>query len=407
MAVFTTNKVDYINKTSKIGMEEKFSSYTKFLEQAPIFVTYYKQNILETTTDIGMGNTYEMIGAQSSITYNKINHIPLYGVDVTTFDLDYDDITGINGSAESSGVLLPNTVEPIPNDYFTVDYMDHKYIYKIMNMETEDHIKSNNYYKINFKYDGENTHDIDKQISDSYTCIYDNIGTEDVSIIRNDILTLCTDVETKMIALHDLYLDKFLFNTTNSLILPISENKYLYDPYLTEFVSRNKVFVRNRSFKTYNIINIIELGDDFNESYISSIYRMIEKKSIRDFSVRSRYLNMKGHSNYFELCGDVYYKADLQKIEDVGNTDFIFYNLYSELITPLNISIEEVPTNIVSKVVEVIKMYMSDTHTNEEILTEFIKLEDVYIRKDLNNFIYFPILFYIIQKSMDNIIIKK
>lgn len=409
MAKFTTNKVDYINKTAKIGMEEKFSTYSKFLEQAPIFITYYKQNIVATTTDIGMGNTHEMIGDESSISYSKINHIPLYNADKAVFDLDYDDIMGISGNSESSGTLLPNTVEPIPNDYFTVDYMENRFMFKIMNIETEDHIKSNNYFKIGFKYDGKNDGSIEKQIENSFTCMYDNIGTEDVSIIRDDVLELCRIVEIRMDRLKELYLNNFLFRTTNSLILPIQNNHYLYDPFLTEFVYRNKVFVKERSYTTHNIMHVVRNNDNFDETYISSIYRSIEKRKISDFSTIYRHLKMTGHSNYFELCGDVYYKADIQPKSEKGFTDLIFDKLYGSILnynyliaTPLKDGDE-----LIDEVAYLIKLYMNDTISNEELLKKFNELEDLYIRKDIDNFIYFPILFFIIQKSMNNIILKK
>lgn len=411
MARFTSDKKNYINDTVKFSMENNYGAYNKFLDSsAPIFIVYYKQNILETTTDIGFGNVQTMIGKDSPITFNRINHLPLYGVDTAIFDLNYDDISGISGSSESQGILLPNTIEPIANDYFTVEYMDNKYLYKITDIDTEDHIKSNNYYKISFKYDGPFDERILNQVSSKYTCLYDNIGTEDVTILKDDVLELCKKCDDKLDILKDKYLNVFLLDATNNVVLPIDKNarRFLYDPYLIEFIDRNNIFKKDRSFKSLVMKNNIDLDDDFEAEYLDSIYKRLEDKLLEDFSVSIRHVPINGYDSYYAICGDDYYMPKLQQIYDVGTNDIMFTKSYGTLVT-YNLLITELldgATHPIFILGKFIKDYLTNTVNNEDILNSFIDMRITPIKKDLDNFIYYPILFFIIKSTIDNIIIK-
>lgn len=410
MARFTNNKKDYINDTVKFSMDNNYGSYNKFLDgTAPIFIVYYKQNIVESTTDIGFGNTYTMIGDNSSITYNKIQHIPLYGVDASVFELNYDEISGVTGSSESQGILLPNTIEPIANDYFTVEYMDNKYLYKVIDINTEDHIKSNNYYRITFKFDGTFNDAILKQVSGKYTCLYDNIGTEDVTIIQDDALELVRKAEEKLDYIKSKYKNSFILDMTNSFILTLDEEnrKYLYDPYLIEFIDRNNIFIENRSFKSLVIKNNIDLDSNFEIEYIDSIYYRLENRELQDFSINTMYNLIRSNSNYYGICGDSYYMVKIQELEQRGNNDIIYNKLYGSIVSYDMILAQPLSdNNLIYRVCQIIKEYLNNNISNEEILNRFLSIKDIYMRKNLDNFIYYPMLFFIIKTTIDNIIIK-
>ena len=84
--------VKFIKDNTEHMLDNQFSDYTKFLGSAPIFVTYYNQNIIDTTLDNGFGNTYgNVTSEESSKKYNKINDLPLFKVPNIYLEMLFDD----------------------------------------------------------------------------------------------------------------------------------------------------------------------------------------------------------------------------------------------------------------------------------------------------------------------------
>lgn len=206
------SKVDFINDAIKNRQEIDFTSYSRFLESAPIFITYYKQNTEESTLDYGIASTQTFIGADSSIRYNRIKSVPLYGLNLTQIDISEDE-TGTTASFQSEGIMLPGTFQPIPNDYFMIDYMGKDIVFKVTNVVAGT-IKSNDYIKIEFKFnqilEDHEQERLDKQITSDNTVIYDNIGTENKAIVTDDQFKRANMLKELYEKLAEDYIEYFL-----------------------------------------------------------------------------------------------------------------------------------------------------------------------------------------------------
>lgn len=156
MGKIINQNVDYINKMIDKRMDQDYTSYSRFLENAYIPVTYYHQNVVESTTDSGMGNVYGNNTSDSSAKrYNVIKDFPLYNINPANLDMDFED-NRIKAEFKSDGTVLPNTIIPIPEDYFVIKHDNRELVFKVTNFAV-DNIKSNNFFKIEFKYE---SHDI-------------------------------------------------------------------------------------------------------------------------------------------------------------------------------------------------------------------------------------------------------
>lgn len=126
------------------------SQYTIFLDKIPTFVTYYHISVNNSMTDSGFLNVDEIVGNDSPIKFQKIDDFPIYGIEAIQLDLSDED-EGLNSSYESEGIILPNTIKPLPNDYFTITYLSKEYIFMVNNIDY-DTIKSNNFDKFNIPF---------------------------------------------------------------------------------------------------------------------------------------------------------------------------------------------------------------------------------------------------------------
>ena len=97
--------------------------YYKFADKKPTPTTYYKQNKTKSTLDQGSQLQYAHVSKQSALKYNKILGFYLYGVPQIALNYDIGD-NGVEADMISGdAIILPNTIEPLPGDFFAIDYI--------------------------------------------------------------------------------------------------------------------------------------------------------------------------------------------------------------------------------------------------------------------------------------------
>lgn len=334
MARILNQTTEYIDKVVEERISTDYKSYTRFLEGAPIFVTYYKQNIAESTTDRGMGNVYgNSTSSSSPKKYNKIEKLPLFNVDKSSFDIDIVD-NRLKGEYNTKGNLLPNTIEPIPEDYIVIHYMKRDFVFKVTGFSI-DNIKSDNFYEIQFKYNGHNFDHLEADTVESFTCIYEKIGTEDKCIISNtsyNKLEQLLNIEKKIA---DDYIDLFFDNRADCFIFNMDSIYKLYDPYITRFISNNKLFEKDFSSQSYHIEEKIIPVKGFEKKYKNSIYKYIENRCIiARYYTNFRPLRIYDISTYFGNTALNYCQIEIYDkrvdCEDLFQYKYIDFDLIKE-----------------------------------------------------------------------------
>ena len=338
--------MELINKITNDQYKRVVNSpYTRFLKGTPVPVTIYHQNTIESTTDVGFENVNTNIGI-SGKKFNKIKNIPLYGVDKSSFSLDDSEI-GIKGEYHSEANLPMDCLRPFPEDYIIFSYGDTDLLFKISNVEI-DNINSNNYYKIDFKFDSsDKIDDLEKQVVDNFTCIFDYVGSEAKSIIKDDDIEKLSKLADVYIDLMNSYYDKFFDDLSSCFVLyDFMRDEYLYDPYVMEFIIRNKLFINENSLNSYTFIQTVNLPKDFLRRYKQTIfYNFIDKRS---FEVRFRKLRIQDRLSYFFKSGKRYYLMELFTDRDAkdlyrGRETFFTYDyngnnvLFNTILKFLNI----------------------------------------------------------------------
>lgn len=422
MAIFI-NEEQMINNNAFLYEDKLNSQYTRFLERPPVFVTYYSINNVESTADNGFQNVERIIGTNSPIRFNMIEHFPVYGLDRVVLNLEEDD-EGLTTSYDSELIILPNTIVPNPNDFFIIDHIQAPVLFMVTEVSL-DSIKSNNYYKIGYTMKSLNPdgfEKINKQVVDNFECVFKNIGTEDKCLIRSDDYVKITEFNKKFDEISNKYFMLYYDEMSNSILYQDTFCK-IYDAYLTEFISRNRILQNPYDYKTI-VFNNEDYSRLFPIKYEKSIYRTIEKKSKERLSDEIKFIRLPidsgesvfvlrrirnvmsvnfgdEHMYHSQQCiGETYIDPNL--IKAIKNNDLNDYRGLDETVgvMPISNNVDEGFTRYpqINPIYRIIVKYFNNIDNG--LFDEDIKLIDVDdIDYDLNSFILTPILLFILHDA--------
>jgi hypothetical protein len=261
-----------------------------------------------------------------------------------------------------------------------------------------------NFYKVNFQLEyleQEKVDAIEKQANESYTCILDNIGTENKCIIETDTMTKIKVIEEMYSDMANTYMTLFYDERHNCLIGDLGAGTRLYDPYMNEFANKHSLFNRKNNLKTVLFTNQLE-DKTHRLKYEKSVYRFIER---RDYS---RVHNFK--FTYFQ--GSAYHETSFYRWADT------------------TVQVLDIPSVIPSETFDIFSdEFVMSIKTNgftqskhAELIQKFVRDKNMSINDipldlneellDLNNslevFFITPIIMYIIQTVVNDAInIKK
>lgn len=377
-----------------LKFDERLSSpVVRFIDQTPSFVTYYHINNDESTSDEGFGDAETIVGKKSPIKFQRIDKLPVYGIEQIVVQLE-DQEEGLDIEYDGEGIVAPNSVKPLPNDYFVIPYVGENYIFRVTAI-TLDNIRADNFYKFSFKLeynDAEKRHDLENQVHDKYTCIMSNIGTENKCIIQQDFKERLDQIDAMYSDMVSLYLSIFLNERYNCLLSDFYEGSQIFDPFMSEFINAHNLFNKKNSTKT------IYIETQFNDpkrklKYERSIYRFVERRDINLIKpfFYSVFRGMNNRETLFYRWLDENIKIiDIPAVIDEEHC----YRILSD------VSVESCRLNAVPKTKymalfqkfvrgEHVDIYDIDLHLNDEL---------IQLDANLEMFFMTPILLYIIKE---------
>ena len=213
MATFTNTVHKNTIDTLVDGYKEKLKNpYYMHMDSTGTLTTYFNQNITKSTLDEGSKTEYIMIGKDSPIKFNKVNNFYIYGLEKINFELENSDFGLSANDISGEGIILPNTLVPIANDYFIINHINQKLLFKVTSVSINALENGSNMYKIEFILDkvGEEVDKIYKQIENDFEMVITNVGTQFNSVIRSSDYNFIDKVEDIVLRLNKYYLNLFL-----------------------------------------------------------------------------------------------------------------------------------------------------------------------------------------------------
>lgn len=274
-------------------LNENIAKYEKRMESkfvtsqdtVPNYVTYYHIAINRSTTDSGFKNVEKILGPNSPIRYKEIKDFPLYGLEQVVFDLDSAE-AGLTLTFDGDATLLPNTIQPYPDDFFIIPYLKRPYLFRVTGIRY-DNIKSHNYYQINYTLESTESEVYDallNQVIERNTCLQNHIGSEYNCVVNDDILTIIDKIEKIRDDLMTEYYTLFYSKRFNAFLYKeiITDDKMdvVYDRLVNMFIHKQSIFNERDIYKTIFLTNE-DYDETFERDYHNSFFVCLEKNTIK------------------------------------------------------------------------------------------------------------------------------
>lgn len=341
-----------------------------FNDKKGVKVRYFNQNMEKSTIDKGSGLAYADIGDESPIRYNQINNLFLY--QFPKIELNFDNGEFGLESEEISGesYILPNTIIPYDGDFFEVDHIkDSTWLFKVIGAQRDTLENGSNVYKINWILDRTTNKDILKNVNDEDIYEYLDVreGTNVKAVVKKTSYDKALELDNLASSLRDYFIDLFYSKTVQTFVFEYHAQASMYDPFLIEFILRNKLLERDGKDFVY-VEHKLPLDATFHIEYSKTFYYAFEKKDIKKlansiYQSQADYIDSpmsifsSWYGNYYEMN----YKIYLNEINNF-NPKPIIPILEEELI-------ERVLDN---------KKYDDKPDLYKNIFIKFFNNEDIY-----------------------------
>ena len=269
--------IDNLVEGAKSRLNNPFYIYG---DRKPTIVTYYNINHNASTLDKGSSTLYDDIGQNSSLRFNKIENFHLYGIEKINVNLDIGEY-GLESPIEGEALILPNTIVPVPGDMFIINHViDKPYLFMVTGIGIDTLYTGANFYKISYKLTRTDMDALTSletvQTIKRFTYKAGNVGTTLTPLIESNQAELIDKIEENIDTLLNYYMNLFYKNSVQNFILEY-QHMYLYDPYLIEFMIRNKLFALSGN-NYFHVEQAVYIGDTFALEYDHTIFKDIEIK---------------------------------------------------------------------------------------------------------------------------------
>ena len=395
---FKFTEKDLINNNIFKYEEKLNSQYTRFLEQTPTYVTYYNINTIESTVDLGFSNVEKILGKGSPIRYSEIKNLPIYGLEQIQMSIEEIE-AGLSSSYDGDFIMLPDTVHPYPDDFFIIDHKGFDFLFRVTGVDY-DTIKSNNFYKVEFtvKYvTKEESLKILDQVNEKYTCVVENIGTQDRCIIEDEQYALLMRMKDLYNELAERYKLFFYKKRYNSFVFGETSTKFIYDRYISHFIQKHGLLYDAETHRTIYLNNEDE-SCCFTIEYDQSIFRTYELRKLNRVKVYPNKYTLTDIKYIYSIF-KYYRRKDVFSVRFIdGNKDYLHNPLFKAITTgnlELSTPDQDADPNVkLDEADKIIVKYLYDQidsiyNFNLDDLEEFI-----YFYPSWENFVKIPLLLY-------------
>ena len=306
------------------GFKSKLNNpYYIHSDKVATITEYYRQNIEASTLDEALKIAQAQKGDNSPIRYNKINDFFIYGIEKIEVQLGNDEFGLESSTLEGEGIILPNSIIPIPGDYFMVIYLEKPYVFKVIDVTSDTLESGANFFKIQWKYSSDNNENIEQNVVGEYDMIVNNIGSDYRVVIESSEKDYIIKLEEILLRLKKYYKNLFYNSRVQTFTYQVNDDNF-YDPYLIEFLIRNKLLEGDGEF--ISITHQMHMPQTFAIDYDSTFFRSVE---LRDIASLNKSLH--GNAEYIDQPLSIFYNRmeDYFAVEHIPNSSGTIYDTNS------------------------------------------------------------------------------
>lgn len=273
------NTIDGLVQATKSKIN---NPYYKFTDQKPTKVTYWSQSLEMSTLDKASGLYGAHLGKDSPFIFSKIEDMYLFGLDKISTEYDVTDYGTESNSITGDAIVLPNTIVPRPGDFFAIPYVKEDILFKVNSVSPDTLDGGATIYKLEYALELTNSiAQIESQTNKVYKMLINNVGTDFKAIIQDSDYELIEKLEI-LIGQLIIYFRDIFFDTRLQTFVFNHNGFNLYDPYLIEFLIKNKVLDYGGEY--VYVSHACYTEKTFGMNYLKTFFRYLEDQSINNFS---------------------------------------------------------------------------------------------------------------------------
>ena len=386
------NEMNAINENAFIYEDRIKSPSARLLDTTQTYTNYFHINNNETTTDAGFIDVEEYLGNRSPVRFGKIENFPIYGLEQIVIQLQEDDI-GLDGNYEGEAIILPGTIKPVQNDFFTIPILKDSYVFRVTDIQY-DNVMPDNFYKITFKLeyiDSDYIKQLEEQTVDEYVCVLDNYGTEEKCIIEKSCFTKVKEIQNMYQEIIEFYKALF-YNERHNVFLGDGEmGRKVYDPLQTEFINKHQLFNEKNNLECLILTDEVE-DPQRKLKYAKSMYRLFE---IRDLKLLTPFKYTLRDS--ITLHESSFYRWHEKRI-DVMDIPNHIPSTAKQILSDEFVDAVMYNTELETEYGNLIKRFLRKEELGIKDISLQLGDELLYLNNILEVFFFTPIIMYIIRE---------
>ena len=276
--VNTTYK-DTVNSITNITKDILKNPYYIYNNLKAFEVEYYHINKEKSTMDESARIPYAYSGEDCPFRFNLIHGMYLYGDNKIQLSLENGEQGLESGDITGEAIILPNTITPYVGDYFEIVHTGDTWLFRVNDVQKDTLDDGANIWKIGYKLEHTDNSSLMQLVDDGdeYTMIVQNVGTNYNPIIKSDKYRLLEVVDTVCVELKRYYRELFYSQKVQTFIFVGVYGDYFYDPYMVEFLIRNKILANSGQKDYVYIDHKLPIPATFSLDYNKTFFRSFEQ----------------------------------------------------------------------------------------------------------------------------------
>ncbi len=279
----TTQYADAINDVTETVKTFLNNPYYLFTDKKPTLVTYYNLNCEKSTLDEAARINYSDLGPNCPLRYNRITDFVVYGIDRIALSLENGEFGLESGEITGDVIILPGTIEPFPGDYFEIPLAkDSNWLFRINDVQKDTLDNGSNIWKCGYKLEHDDNVDILPLVTEDYKLLVNNIGTKYNTILESSKYDLLDAMDHICTVLKRYFVSLFYDQRVQTFIFVNYGEDHFYDPYMIEFLIRNKILDNGAHDEYIYVDHKLEKRRTFAMDYARTFFAAVEERDIND-----------------------------------------------------------------------------------------------------------------------------
>lgn len=373
-------------------------------DRKPVFVTYYNINKDYSSVDPGSKLQYDNVGADTPMRWNRIYNFPIYGFSRIELANEIGEFGIEANPIEGEAYILPNTITPFENDYFEVSHIkDSTWLFIIKDVQKDTLDNGSNVYRISYRIEYDDNSKILNNIVHNFTTVEKTDGTNFITIARCEDLEIARKMDEYSVKLKKYFNELFYNQQVQTFIYEDLTEIRVYDPFMVEFLKRNRVLDNGEDDYVY-VDHMIPVTKTFCLDYDHTMFRGFERRDhdkIPSYLHQTNITDIKAYGTTFSARYEKYYQATWLENTFFGHETMclgedILYHIKDHRLFKDD-STEE-PSILWKNIL--VKHFYNDDLTEEELHA----IDDIRFEEAAPVFYLLPLLIYCLECKIDNII---